>query len=366
LPEVQSKKFMAGKNAYMRYRVIDECLNNNMRRYSRKDLLEAVISKLSLQDLHPASIDKDIAFMKQEMNAPIEYNRLGGYYYYSDEFSLTQLRLNEEEEQSLILSISHLDILKSTKYGRSFKSLVERIVASAKTNLSPEIVEFESGHSDTGLNWFDTLYDCISEKKSIIITHTVYNQKPKEHLVSPYMIKEYKNRFYLVCRKHRNDVDEPIYCFGMDRITNIQHSKTPFIHTPGFKSSEYFKHSIGITRKMFEMPLSLVLKFTPKSIPYVLSKPLHSSQKIVKKTSTSLTINLSVYDSPELTMQLLSYGDSVKILSPKSYVETFHNIIQNMASVYSSKITTAAASKYKKNPKKSKSKKKIVPIAKIN
>jgi predicted DNA-binding transcriptional regulator YafY len=324
------------KNAYFRYRVIDQCLNNQFKHFDRQKLSE-VLTKKCERYVSVDCVSRDIAALKAEFDAPIDWNAFDKHYYYSKNFSLTGLVLDDEEEISLKASLAVLDILKDTKLAKSYKNLIQRIITEANTHESNEanrVIEFEKNDVKNGLDWFDVLYDAILEMQPLKITYVVYGKEAKEHIVSPYMIKEYRNRFYLVARNHASKTDELIYCYGMDRIKGIKKSKEAFITTKGFNSKTYFKHSFGITRKLNEEPLELVLKFNKFNAHYILSKPLHHSQKVIEQTDDYVIVSIKVYESHELNMAILSNGSGVEVIEPKSYIDYIKGEAAQMLKTY--------------------------------
>ncbi len=325
------------KNPYLRYRIIDQCLNNKYKKYTRKDLLVKVKNELRLEKLSISQIDKDINSMVHQLNAPIKNDRTYFHYYYSKPFSLEGFILDDEEEAALHMSLSVLDVLKDTKYAASYKTLIQRLVVQANGYQKPDIIEFEKPVKQAESYLFDQLYESIIDEQTILITYKAYGKEAKDHIISPYMIKEYKNRFYLVARKHSIEKSELIYCFGLDRIIDVKKSKEGYLITKGFNSKNYFKDSFGITRKLNEEPLELVLRFNEKNSHYVLSNPLHHSQKTVEQTKDSLTISICVYESDELNMQVLSYGAGVEVISPALYKDYISGIIKEMYKVYNKK-----------------------------
>jgi proteasome accessory factor B len=54
---------------------------------------------------------------------------------------------------------------------------------------------------------------------------------------------------------------------------------------------------------------------------YALSYPLHSSQEIVAVSDDEIRLRLTVYDTHELRMELLSYGQEVEVLAPANLRE---------------------------------------------
>lgn len=51
---------------------------------------------------------------------------------------------------------------------------------------------------------------------------------------------------------------------------------------------------------------------------YALSYPLHSSQRILLQNDTETRLALTVFDTHDLRMELLSYGPTVEVLAPAS------------------------------------------------
>lgn len=324
------------KNAYLRYRIIDQCLRNDFKYFNRDSLADRVSEKLGIS-VSKYTIDKDLKALHDEFDAPIKFDKFKNRYYYSEPFSLENVELDEDEKNVLNASIAVLDILKDTKYAESFKSIIQRLSAESKDYEEESIIEFEHSENMPGIDLFDRLYEAILNEETLLITHEVYGKDIKEHIISPYLIKEYRNRFYLIARKHNYDSLELIYSFGLDRIKSIKRSNELYRRTKEFNPKTYFKHSLGITRKLFEEPIELELKFSSVNIPYVLSKPLHSSQKIIKQTKDYLIVSIKVYESDELNMAILSYGSGVEVLSPKKYISYIKGVISGMTKIYNKK-----------------------------
>lgn len=74
----------------------------------------------------------------------------------------------------------------------------------------------------------------------------------------------------------------------------------------------------------------MVLSFTPYQAPYILTQPLHHSQKLLLKHEQELQIELTVYITAELVMMVLGYGDQVRVLQPQSLKERIKGILTNV------------------------------------
>ena len=51
--------------------------------------------------------------------------------------------------------------------------------------------------------------------------------------------------------------------------------------------------------------------------PYVLTKPIHYSQKMIKEDETGIIIRIDVVLNFELEREILGFGEFVKVLAPR-------------------------------------------------
>ena len=193
-------------------------------------------------------------------------------------------------------------------------------------------IEWERPEEFLGKEWFDLILQSIIERNSLEITYQAYANEPKQHLVSPYMIKEYRNRFYLIARK--NEDPSEIRSFGFDRIQLVKESNEKYLSTQDFDSKDFFKYSMGITRKMNEAPLKLTLKVNAFDANYVLSDPWHTTQKIVEQTDEYLIFSIEVYESNELDLKIRSYGAEIEVLTPESYRQKMKATAKRVLGIY--------------------------------
>ena len=81
-----------------------------------------------------------------------------------------------------------------------------------------------------------------------------------------------------------------------------------------------------MTAKRGTQPERIVLRFSPRRFPYVVSKPLHPSQQII--IEEDCTIQLTVHPNPELRNLLFSYIPDIEILEPQWYREALKKKIE--------------------------------------
>jgi predicted DNA-binding transcriptional regulator YafY len=104
-------------------------------------------------------------------------------------------------------------------------------------------------------------------------------------------------------------------------------------HQADFNANDYFKYGFGVTVYANSTP-SIVELWCDESLSgYLLSKPLHASQKVINQDN-GLHIQMQCYLTPELEMTILSYGEKMKVLAPDELKERISKRVKLMGGIY--------------------------------
>ncbi|MBA7583668.1 hypothetical protein ES708_25615 [subsurface metagenome] len=77
-----------------------------------------------------------------------------------------------------------------------------------------------------------------------------------------------------------------------------------------------------------------MLSFEPVQGKYIKSFPLHETQKVIVDNEEKLQIKLKLHITHDFIMELLSFGDTVKILKQESMKSEIIAIYQNALNQY--------------------------------
>jgi predicted DNA-binding transcriptional regulator YafY len=191
-----------------------------------------------------------------------------------------------------------------------------------------EYIEFEPRKTQGTYLLFGILHAIKSIRKIQICYQKYWDNYSSERILHPYALREYRFRWYLVAK---DEGDNEIKTFGLDRIKSLDILIQKFTYPKDFSLEEYFKYSYGIIRPNYDTPEEVVLSFNPVQGKYVKSQPMHHSQKIIKDTAEELQISLFLFPSYDLIMDILSHGDTVRVIKPKhllnEIIETCKKII---------------------------------------
>ena len=320
------------KHAQIRYKVLDSCFRNTGRNYSFEDLMNTCNDALAEIDPKSGGISvrtlrDDIAFIESDAgwSADIERVKAGkkSYYRYRDpNFSINNQPLNQTE---LTQINSALEII-SRFNGMPQFAWVNEIVTKINNGFEMQdntssIISFDSNQYLKGIEHLGELFNAINSSKAIKMVYRPFKSDHDIDLVlHPYYLKQYNNRWFLF---GLNDKYKSISNMALDRIVSFETITLKFIKNKSINFNEYFEDIIGVTMPDKGKLVKIELLFTNEEAPYVLTKPIHGSQKKKKHDENGLTVTIEVIPNIEFEKLILSFGDKVKVVRPKKIADLF-------------------------------------------
>jgi len=331
------------KNAQLRYRIIDRAIRNNFNPFpSKKDLRqaceEALYGEGMGENICDSTIEKDLFAMRMEHDAPIKYSkRERGYFYEDDTYSIDNIPLSEDDVDAIRFATKTLMQFKDINMFKQFGFAIDKIFDRVHISNDPleqsidNKVQFETVPETIGTEFLPLLLKAIKEKTIVEFVYTSFiTEKPKARMVVPLLLKEYRNRWYLISF---NLSKKKITTFGLDRISDLVITENYHIDTIEFDPNIYFKHSIGIT-SYETTPEKIEFKIDKIGAKYIESQPFHISQTLIKSGKNRNTYGIEVLVSEELKRLLLSYGNQIEVIKPKSLRTQLMNEIISMNELY--------------------------------
>jgi len=194
-----------------------------------------------------------------------------------------------------------------------------------------DIVFLES-RKPKGLEHFYGLFYAIKNKRILNFQHYKYwDETVTQRIVHPLGLKESQGRWYLLAVDTR---DSKLKTFGLDRMTDLDISKTKFREIYSYNLKELFTHSFGILSIENEKPQIIRLKFNYEEGQYVKTYPLHISQKLISENSDEVVIELVVYITYDFIKELLSFGSEMTVLAPAKLRNTLKKQLLNTIKKY--------------------------------
>lgn len=310
------------KNALIRQRVIDRCLSS-INDYSIKDMMDACNKELEFIGEHPVTamntIREDIEqIMANYPDANVVSRRVGRNIFYSYEdrsYSIFNIPFNDDEVAQLTQTLSILSRFEGMPQFEWMNDFIDRFKSSLKLSQSNEpIVGFDENIDLRGRSYFTLLFAAISNKQVLIITYKNFKSDiEQKFIVHPYYLKQFNGRWFLV--GYSSNINR-LSLFAFDRIVSVENSHTEFVPNTEYDFNEYFDDMIGVTKPDGAVIEKVKIWCSAQRWPYVETKPLHGSQKVISKDADGVLIQIEVYINRELEQLILSFGKDIKVLEP--------------------------------------------------
>ena len=112
---------------------------------------------------------------------------------------------------------------------------------------------------------------------------------------------------------------------AIDRILDLENTSLPFIENTEINWEEYFEDIIGVTKPEGKEIQAITLHFYGRTGRYIETKPIHAYQKNKWLDSNTLEVRLELIPNYELERLILSYAETVQVISPGALAKNIAN-----------------------------------------
>ena len=314
----------SNKYALIRYRVIDRKISNKYKPYpSIEDLVDECSDVLGLT-VSRSTIEKDIRAMKKDtslgFDAPIAYSKkYEGYYYTDSNYTIRDVPLNDEEIDAIQFAARTLFQFKSIPIFQQYETAIDKIldrvlVGSGDKNETEKVIQFESLPMARGNEFLNLLMGAIQNRKTVQFDYKSYKkQQAKPRIVDPYLLKEYRHRWYLI---GYSEEKRKVIVYGLDRIAHLVVLNESFEIQKEFNPDLFFKYSFGITTSDTD-PETIQLKVNEVLSKYLISQPLHHSQKVERSENNFTIFSYKLVVTYELVERIMGFGPEAEVIKPQ-------------------------------------------------
>jgi predicted DNA-binding transcriptional regulator YafY len=336
------------KLALIRYKTIDYCLSNRGRKWTLDDIVEKVSEALyeyeGIRDgVSKRTIQLDIQTMRSEKlgyNAPIIVVDKKYYTYEDPKFSITKSKLNHADIDKMHEVVSLLKQLNGFSHFDDMSSVIAKLENNIYKNKEKGkvYIQFEGNPLLKGLGFINPLYQAVLNQTPLFIHYQSFKaKKAQEGIYYPYLLKEYRNRWFLIAKNKKSSA---IMTLALDRILEFQElPQERFFPHESIDFLTYYDDVIGVTKSEKDNPMKMYLQFDAQTSPYILTKPFHASQTILKEDEKGIIISIEVVLNFELEREILGFGETIKVLGPRLLVKRMQRRLQKAVSLYENKET---------------------------
>jgi predicted DNA-binding transcriptional regulator YafY len=280
---------------------------------------------------------RDIEFMRDRLNCPLQYDSsLKGYFYADETFSLPLIYLSSGELLSLMVAKKLLEDMSGSCMADEISSVLDKITSiirkhSSGTSKMDEVLSFHLiEYSPTPEEIFRTILEACIKKKALSFNYrSPARDEMTERRVDPYHLFNYMGTWHLIGYCHmRND----IRTFKINRIKTPQVLRDSFAVRRNFSFRDYFLSSFGLYKG--EEPVEVKIRFTPETSKWVSDHVWHKDQKTSILEDGSLEVSFPVAQFAEIAREILKHGSGVEVIDPESLRQLIKEEAEKILKIY--------------------------------
>ena len=265
-----------------------------------------------------------IAELRDELRAPIDYDRARNGFHYAEEegatYELPGLWFTPEELYALLTSYQLLDALQPGIFGPYIAPIRDRLQAllAHRTAGTPEfgrrirILQMAARPSD--LEVFRTVAMAVLTRKRLrLLYHGRARDATTERTVSPQRLAYYRSNWYLDTWCH---LRKGFRHFSLDRLHPIEILDVAAREFSDDKLDQHFAGAYGIFAGI--PTYTAVLRFTPTAARWVADEQWHPRQEGHVLADGGYELKVPYNRSEELVMDILKYGPDVEVIGPSA------------------------------------------------
>ncbi len=277
-----------------------------------KYFVEYQLEYLQMQDetlnigFSKRTFQRDLREIRNAFGVDIEYSKYEKGYYISH---------NEADNVNFQRMIESFDIFNSLNLSQDLKPYIHL------EKRKPQGTE----------NIYGLLHGIKNRLQIKFSYQKFWEDEISQRNAEPYALKEFKNRWYIVAKDNK---DDKIKSFALDRLSNLEITSIKFTYPANYSIEESYRYCFGIVSPNGKEPQEIILSFDPVQGKYIKTLPLHETQQILIDNTTELQVKLKLCVTYDFIVELLSYGDNMKVIQPKSLADEIKSAHKNSFEQY--------------------------------
>lgn len=259
---------------------------------------------------------RDIDYLRDQLQAPIEYDRKRkGYYYTEKNWFLPSVILHEGSLVALLIASRTLEQYKGSPIGKELEAIFRKIedLLPEKVSIKPEMVydkfTFVSPPSKPIEEkvWLNVVRGLLYQKALVIKYHRFDSQEIREYTIHPCHLANLQGEWYVFSMR------DGLKQYSLARIKEVTLTDESF--KPANLDPKLFSNAFG--RFVSDELYDVKLRFDKEVSDWVTEKAWHSSQKITRRKNGDIELSFRTSGLYEVQRWVLSWGHVVKVLEPK-------------------------------------------------
>ena len=284
------------------------------------------------------TIQRDLDYLRYELNAPIDYSRSEhGYFYTEGQYQLPALSISESDLFAVMIAEKALRQFRDTPLYDRLVSVFDKIEGAlpGQISIQPEWVDSRITFlPDAATHIEPTVWGNIAQalrgNRRIDIEHQSPARKANvTRRVDPYYLVNHRGEWYLIAHSLHH---EEIRTFAVSRIASVVETPETFEAPEQFDVDDVLGDHFGI---MFGDAVHAVrVRFDARLAPYIRERSWHPEQILKEHRGGGVTLAFPTNHLNEVKDWILAWGAGAEVVGPTELVIRVKEEIAEMRKTY--------------------------------
>lgn len=294
-------------------------------------------------DVSPATLKRDLQYLRDRLAAPIVYDRFDNGYRFeaagAPRQELPGLWFSEKEIHALLTMHQLLAGLDDDGVlSRHLAPMMDRLqgMLGADEGEARELMRrvkvISTARRRVPSRHFELLGSALVQRKRVWLRYFKRSDRStSEREVSPQRLVNYRNTWYLDAWCHAS---EGLRRFALDAVQEARALEAKARHVAVKELEAELDAGYGIYGGAGTRVKWAVLRFSPEAAQWVAHEEWHAQQKARWLDDGRYELQVPYADPTELAMDILRHGDSVEVVGDKALVASIGERLRKAARLY--------------------------------
>jgi proteasome accessory factor B len=280
------------------------------------------------------SIHRDLEFMRDRLQLPLEWDpRRFGYFYTETVSAFPTVHITEGELFALVVAEKALQQYRGTSFEKPLLSAIRKMEQTLPDTISLNLAEIEQTISFRtraepilDLNVFEVLAKATADRQQLELTYRKPGQKQTEQrIVDPYHLANINGEWFLFAFDH---LRKDIRTFVPARIKAIRPTGELFSRPENFSPEKQLRHSFGVHSG--QRDYEVVIRFNERAADYIREKKWHDSQRLRDLKTGGVELRLKLSSLTEVERWVLNWGGDAIVVKPQELCQSIRQSAQKL------------------------------------
>ena len=279
------------------------------------------------------TIQRDLEFMRDRLNLPLEYDAgRKGYFYTGEVSGFPTMQITEGEIFALVVAEKALQQYRGTSFEKPLLSAIRKMEQALPDTISLNLADIEQTISFRtraepilNLEIFDVLAKAVAQRQQLELHYRKPGHAAESRIVDAYHLANINGEWYLFAYDHAR---KDLRTFVPTRIQSVKPTGKNFERPQKFSLEKRLRDSFGVYSG--EGEFDVVIRFNARAADYIREKKWHPSQTLRDLKDGGAELRMKLSSLAEVQRWVLSWGGDANVLKPKELVESVRTAAQKI------------------------------------